>query len=436
MRTEIAKLVRPAEDKQVGVVAAHAGLAYDVWAPIDCAGQDPKVRDKRRHPWLAAVSGIATPDGYAKAFNRWRESLHDAYTRTAEVTLASRLLIGHGNPSPTDVGLTLHHTWGVPVIAGTALKGLLAHYMDAAYGESEEWCGVTYGGNGDGPPVAPPGKDYRELFGAPDTQTGPARDAGREALQGAVIFHDALWNPNNCDRLPLAPDVLTVHQRDYYNSKGGSWPNDYDSPNPVSFLTVEPGAKFLVAVSCLDPAWAEFAITELLKALEEWGVGGKTAAGYGRIQPGARPDCPRAVPTPETAMVLGLIEDPGQTPQARLQALEGRLREIASWAPDQRQLIAAGLAAIPENRRTRERLAGLRQVLEAGELPPPTPLETFGFGLDALPSDDHGLERLNELCDRWTALPAEERQTAVAVIREHFATCDPELLETALLDLS
>jgi CRISPR-associated protein Cmr6 len=32
--------------------------------------------------------------------------------------LTNRFLIGHGNASATDVGLSVHHTWGVSVILG------------------------------------------------------------------------------------------------------------------------------------------------------------------------------------------------------------------------------------------------------------------------------------------------------------------------------
>jgi CRISPR-associated protein Cmr6 len=48
--------------------------------------------------------------------------------------LASRLLIGHGNASATDVGLSMHHTWGVSVILGSAMKELPAHYLNMFFG--------------------------------------------------------------------------------------------------------------------------------------------------------------------------------------------------------------------------------------------------------------------------------------------------------------
>jgi CRISPR-associated protein Csb2 len=54
--------------------------------------------------------------------------------RVFELEFASRLLIGHGNASATGVGLSVHHTWGVSVILGSALKGLPAHYLDVFFG--------------------------------------------------------------------------------------------------------------------------------------------------------------------------------------------------------------------------------------------------------------------------------------------------------------
>ena len=59
-------------------------------------------------------------------------------------------------------------------------------------------------------------------------------------------------------------------------------PPTRDSPNPVGFITVRPGAQFLLAVTGPD-AWRDRAMQLLLEALENWGVGGKTSAGYGRL---------------------------------------------------------------------------------------------------------------------------------------------------------
>src|SRR5690606_32991496 len=67
-----------------------------------------------------------------------------------------------------------------------------------------------------------PGAVYRALFGSPDAQEDDAMrargfDAGASA--GLVTFHDALYVPKGgADDRPFAGDVLTVHQKGYYDS--------------------------------------------------------------------------------------------------------------------------------------------------------------------------------------------------------------------------
>jgi len=282
-------------------VPEHVGLAYEAWAPV---GDDGKVADDERATWLAKLSNLAASPDYARAFDRWNASFRAPVDRTFELDLASRLLVGHGNFSATDVGLTVHHTWGAPVIPGSALKGLLAHFVDAVYGPDEpklppweqpeserdraRYQGVTWRGRRI---ECGPGDVYRALFGAPDAEQDPAmRERGFEAgaSAGLVTFHDALYVPRSTpDDKPFAADVLTVHQKGYYDSSGTSWPNDYDSPNPVAFLTVRPGVRLLFALS--GPAdWTDLAERLLRDALKEWGVGGKTSAGYGRLVSPAR----------------------------------------------------------------------------------------------------------------------------------------------------
>jgi CRISPR-associated protein Cmr6 len=272
----------------------HVSLAYGAWGPV---GDDGKVPDAERSKWLTNLASISVAPDYTRSFERWKKSFSAAGDRLAELTLASRLLVGHGNSSAIDVGITVHHTWGVPVIPGSALKGLVAHYVDATYGPNEpdkkpweqqgdertraSYQGVTWSG----PRIdRGPGAVYRALFGAPDAREDDAmREHGVEAgaSAGLVTFHDAIYVPNSiADDKPFAADVLTVHQKDYYDSSGKSAPNDYDSPNPVAFVTVRPKCRLLLALS--GPGeWTELAGQLLKDALEKWGVGSKTSAGYG-----------------------------------------------------------------------------------------------------------------------------------------------------------
>lgn len=278
-------------------IPEHIGLAYHAWA--DLSPGDGKVADAHRLDWLKGLSESNVAADYETAFQRWRKSFDENNDRTFTLTLQSRLLIGHGNTSAVDVGLTVHHTWGVPMVPGSALKGLLAHYVEATYGPNDA----------DLPPWEQPGSErervsfqgtrwrqsriergpgqvYRCLFGAPEAEQDEVmrqHQLPAGAARGLVCFHDALYVPNSgASNKPYAADVLTVHQKEYYDSEGERSPNDYEAPNPVSFLTIRPGVQLLFALS--GPTdWTALAERLLREALNEWGLGGKTSAGYGRI---------------------------------------------------------------------------------------------------------------------------------------------------------
>jgi CRISPR-associated protein Cmr6 len=267
---------------------AHLGLAHDVWAPFDV---DPsskeygKLHREQSETWFRNLSEPYEPWHYDRALARWTQSLTGPDDLAFHASTQGRLLVGHGNAAPSEVGITLHRTWGVPVIPGSSLAGLLAHYVAATLGpadgpDAERAAREPFRpGTRDqrGNATDRPGDAYAYLFGVP-----PHRDAQGKlgAQRGALIVHDALWAPAG-DAAPLARDVLTVHQRSYYGGEG--WPSDHDSPNPVPFVSVPAGARFLFALSCPDGAWRPWAFEQLRQALAEWGIGGKTAAGYGRF---------------------------------------------------------------------------------------------------------------------------------------------------------
>jgi len=353
----------------------HVGLAYDVWGltgddgkiPDDkrspmlafilkprCLGDDGKIPDDKRSRWLSKVADIRIAADYTHSYERWKASFTNPGDRLAELTLASRLLIGHGNASAVDVGLTVHHTWGVPIIPGSALKGLLAHYVDATYGPSDpgkkpweqkdeertraDYQGVTWNRRRI---ERGPGAVYRALFGAPDArEDATMREHGFDAgaAAGLVTFHDALYVPDSAaGNTPFAVDVLTVHQKSYYDSTGRNAPNDYDSPNPVAFLTVRPKCRFLLVLS--GPGeWTDLAARLLADALENWGVGGKTAAGYGigTVGEWKSPEPRRS----KTEQAIAELEKHGKDAQCldierwlRGEAVTGPMRDLLSSAP-------------------------------------------------------------------------------------------------------
>ena len=282
-------------------IPEHLGLAYDVWATI---GDNGKIDDKERDQWLdGLVQASGQPrflKSYRIAYERWLATLAGPGHHTFVAHTHSRLLIGHGQPAPTEVGLTLHHTWGVPVIPGSALEGLLAHYVDTCYGPDRQEDGSTVHDSSRQPYAGPrydtrtgraieqPGSFHTRLFGAPPV-IDPLGNA-HPARRGELIVHDAWWVPpsDEAGQPFLLRDVITPHHATYYRSHAGrdpssALPNDYDDPIPISFVTIRPRTAFLVALSCRDPALLRRAVEYLAGALTRWGVGAKTAAGYGRL---------------------------------------------------------------------------------------------------------------------------------------------------------
>lgn len=286
-RNELGKVVSNSACKD----PAHSGLVLARCLTSDI--RDPDAVSKLLDLAIGAQNGAM--ELYQKAYLRWRRDL-EAFPYAmcqAEMGTCGRLIVGLGTPSALETGISLHHTYGVPYLPGTALKGLAAHYCDQVWGWGEDG-DVRFRKHRERSPDDPargkelaPGDAYAVLFGTTE-------DAGH------ITFHDAWYIPRSVKS--LVRDVMTPHHMAYYGEKNGAAPTDFDEPNPVSFLSVN--GSFLLAVSCdLEPKetagrqWAELALTLLSQALEEWGIGGKTSSGYGRLR---KTSGPAQVPAVQT----------------------------------------------------------------------------------------------------------------------------------------
>ncbi|VVB63584.1 CRISPR system Cmr subunit Cmr6 [uncultured archaeon] len=196
---------------------------------------------------------------YGAAYKRQETAFKDLKSRGIFKT-AGRLIIGLGEENVLETGLTLHHTYGTPIIPGTALKGLAAHYCNQTWGAADDRFKLG-------------GEYHQTIFGTTDDS-------------GHIIFYDAWVTPQSL-KGSLQPDVMTPHHGEYYSDeKGMTPPTDFDDPKPVTFLSVS--GNFCIAVSCDVPSpggqeWAVLVFGLLSDALREWGIGGKTNAGYGRL---------------------------------------------------------------------------------------------------------------------------------------------------------
>ncbi len=239
--------------------AAHAGLILDKFlqSQRDDTAKEDGIQD-RENLFKTAISACnAVTDIYAEAFSRYSTALLEMCVCAKFVT-KNRLIVGFGGENVLESGITLHKTFGTPILSGSALKGLASHYCDQVWGSQD-------------PQFRIGGEYHRILFGTTD-----------EA--GYITFYDGWITPESLTG-SLRPDVLTPHHQEYYMKDAA--PTDFDDPNPVTFLSVF--GTFLIGVSCDDPGengrkWADVALSLLSDALSAWGIGGKTSSGYGRME--------------------------------------------------------------------------------------------------------------------------------------------------------
>lgn len=235
----------------------HRGLLLDKYLPSSHKDDTESKRDLVRR-----VAESGEPQGYAEFFARYRRALEAMRAEFRQAETRGRLVVGLGGEGVLETSITLHRTYGVPYIPGSALKGLASRYAHL-YLEGEAW--------------------RRNLA---EFQRGEAQATlfGTTLEQGLIVFFDALPLPG---KWQLHPDILNPHHQGY-NAGGEAPPADWDSPVPVPFLSTT--GTFLLALApapgvSLEEArpWLEAAWTILGWALREEGIGAKTSSGYGRM---------------------------------------------------------------------------------------------------------------------------------------------------------
>ena len=270
-----------------GQSGIHAGLWLDKYLKEQIAGGGKNA--KADH--FQTATQEEAPDSYKTFFSRWQQSLTQAGAITRKAKAQGRLVVGLGGESVLETSITLHRTYGVPYIPGSALKGLAAHYA-RNHLDPAQW-----------------GKDseaYKIVFGATD-----------EA--GYITFFDALYIPGNAKQdPPLALDVITVHHPEYYRGEN-SPPADWDDPTPIPFVSAT--GSYLVALHGAAD-WVKAAFEILSLALAEEGIGAKTSSGYGRMQ--LEGIVPKSTSTPQTSPTVTLPPPlPRKSAQGKVRYIRG-----------------------------------------------------------------------------------------------------------------
>lgn len=171
------------------------------------------------------------------------------------------MAIGIGTGSVYETSITLHHIYGIPFIPAQSIKGALRSYIIVNYFDGSEDSAFDDEG-------------FVDVFGSNDNQ-------------GKVIFFDAFTKESE-----IKIDIMNNHYQKYYN--GTQTPNDTQNPNPVNFMTLK-NAKFEITIATKDNIKIKEGLfkgkdiltlvkEELSNTLEVFGIGAKTAIGYGYFE--------------------------------------------------------------------------------------------------------------------------------------------------------
>lgn len=248
---------------------------------------------------------FASGGAYELARTRRENAIRSLGTHAEFVAEAqSPCAIGLGNVAPVEnSGLSLDPTYGVPVIPGSSLKGLTRHYVEEEY-IPEVMALPVFSALAEGHHRRLPIEEavVGLLFGSKPSAAEPQADGGAAerdgGAEGLIAFYDAWAAPTT--RGWFEPDILNVHHKKYYGHTGESppEPNDREDPTPVYFLTVRPKVAFGVFLGLTSagrglPAECQvfllsFTAARLSEALQRWGIGAKSGAGYGVMTSGPR----------------------------------------------------------------------------------------------------------------------------------------------------
>jgi len=295
---------------QTWQAADHLGLLLDKFTPY--------VYDKsQKRDWLKEVlehTQLAkTLDAIKANRARWTTLVVERNGKRKKLYTASPLIVGLGAGHVLETAITLDRNTGAPLIPGSALKGLARTVGLVSVAQSLNLPQIDWLTRDPDDEDSPPARLIRLeqwIVAFENLTTQDALDCllnqvlelepaaisidkktlklaadfravfGTTDRAGDIVFLDGLYAG---DRLPKYHiDIMNPHFPKYYT--GDSPPSDDQSPVPVPYLTVATGQPFVFAVLPRTPDAAPMvkrARSWLIRGLKEFGVGAKTAQGYG-----------------------------------------------------------------------------------------------------------------------------------------------------------
>jgi len=237
------------------------------------------------------------------------------------LTLSWRLVVGLGAASVYETSMTLHHIYGIPYLPGSAIKGITRSYRILCMAEDLKNPNDYYERVAllekfvekfdltEGFPKwdnvkeikinSPTDKDKKISFSEQFYKSLEAKQAelrefqlifGTQNKQGCIIFFDSFpenFNAEDSEKTcEIKYDIMNPHYGPYYTEKKP--PADYYNPTLIPFLVLE-NAKFTFYLGTKNRLISSEEKENLLNSTKEWlrdaltsyGIGAKTALGYG-----------------------------------------------------------------------------------------------------------------------------------------------------------
>ena len=296
MRESLKKLISD------GLKDAHAGLLMQRGLPE--WNQDDKQAKAELIQKIAKIPAPALEESslYALAFKRWVQSTSDTDRfATLAAGISGRLYTGLNSAGALETGISTHHTYGMPLIAGSSVKGIARSYAESL--------GLD--------------KAYLTVLFGDDSDSGSLK-------AGALVWHDAWFVPANTP--PFAAEIITTHHQDYYNGKQLE-ADEMESPIPNQQIATQGNFYFVIESAPGAQAWAVYAQNLLFQALQTQGAGSKTASGYGYFKKADEADkadeeAQRSICNIREAQQQALA---AQQKAAELAAMPAHQRFIQTW---------------------------------------------------------------------------------------------------------
>lgn len=161
----------------------------------------------------------------------------------------SRLIVGLGEPSVKETGLCVDFLYGMPILPGTAIKGVFRHFCE------------------DKLEAGTPERERIENW------------FGNEKHEGELIFLDSIP-----EKYSIVEDVISNHYQSYYQGEN-NYPTE-EKPNLVSYKSVRVDRMRIVILIKTDPTRDEKAQVYNLfqECLKECSFGARGSVGYGYLQ--------------------------------------------------------------------------------------------------------------------------------------------------------